>query len=184
VRIDYVGGHLDWANNPSFTDDHGHFMITTQSPAVVFRLPGYSSQRLLTRNASRPVIVMEKSLRHLQQCVKQSKGSDSTQLLWFPNLRLQKAKSRKHSMIAYYAGPAWTPGLPADRDIWLTESFQEEVFAVNEYWIVDSRGIKNGDRHWRQVGTFGETAFYSEVDGQTAASLDPVLDAVCLGSKK
>lgn len=76
----------------------------------------------------------------------------------------------------------WSFGTPPDLDVWRSVAYQEATFEVGVVTIIDARGqLPNGSR-WRNLGKFGESASYSDVDEATAKLLDQFLDGACLKS--
>ena len=78
------------------------------------------------------------------------------------------------------AEPMWTFGIPSDRDVWQSVKYVETAYQVGRTTVLDARGqLPNGDR-WRDLGKFGESASYSDVDESTARILDKFLDGACI----
>jgi hypothetical protein len=197
VRIDYVGGNANWYNNPNITSADGYFTVTTRSPAIVFRRPGYQSHRLFTQNAGDSLIVMTRSSHPKPVCTAQAKCASSPGQVCVPQpprtkfryghdidyfeIWLAPRGLPKGQGITYGQGGLWGAGIPADRDVWVSETFNEDVFPMPEVWAADSRGRKKSGRYWRQIGIPMESAFYNDVDQKTAAVLDNILDGTCFG---
>jgi hypothetical protein len=84
--------------------------------------------------------------------------------------------------ITHGSGLLWSFGTPLDRDVWRSVKYEEVTFDVGGLTIIDARGqLPNGNR-WRNLGKFGESASYSDMDEATAKTLDRFLDGACLKS--
>ena len=84
--------------------------------------------------------------------------------------------------IRHGSGPLWSFGTPLDQDVWRSVKYEEATYDVAGLMIIDARGqLPNGNR-WRNLGKFGESASYSNIDEATAKILDQFLDGACLKS--
>jgi hypothetical protein len=80
------------------------------------------------------------------------------------------------------SGPMWSFGLPSEPDVWRSIEYEEIVYDNSGVRIIDARGqFSNGNR-WRNLGMFGESASYTDMDEATAKILDRFMDGACLKS--
>jgi hypothetical protein len=84
-------------------------------------------------------------------------------------------------VIKHGSGPTWSSGLPEDFDVWRSVKYEEVVYAIGAFAIIDARGQLANEKWWRYFGKGGESAFYGDLDESPAKTLlDRVLDGACL----
>ena len=91
---------------------------------------------------------------------------------------VQSEEGRKGIM--HGSGANWSHGTPLDLDVWRSIRFEEAAFEAGGLTIVDARGQLPNGKWWRYLGTFCESASYSDMDEATAKILDKFLDGVCI----
>jgi hypothetical protein len=84
--------------------------------------------------------------------------------------------------IRHGSGPMWSFGTPSDLDVWRSVKYEAVMYKVADWSIIDARGQFGNGNRWRNLVTFGESASYSDVDEETAKTLDRFLDGACLKS--
>jgi len=86
--------------------------------------------------------------------------------------------------IGHGSGPLWSFGLPSDDDVWRSVEYRETVFGTDPLITIDARGRTADGKFWRNLGKFGESASYRDVNEADARLLDRVLDGVCIRSNQ
>jgi hypothetical protein len=81
--------------------------------------------------------------------------------------------------ILHGSGPTWDWGVPSNEDVWRSVDYSEQQSMVGSHRVLDARGRTSDGQFWRYVGRLGESASYRDVDTESAALLDKVLDGVC-----
>ena len=180
------------------TDADGRF-DTKSNDRFVVRKEGFQSE-LVTESAPRPLrIELKKAESWIPpSCAEGSKYwkvSDGD--LAFPEV-LGVSASRMVSDVDYGArtysvnggrithgsGPSWSWGTPSTTDLKETVTYRERLAFRDEFLgVVDARGETRDGKHWRYVGKFGESASYFDVTAEVAATLDRVLDGLCIADK-
>jgi hypothetical protein len=67
-------------------------------------------------------------------------------------------------VIKHGSGPTWSSGLPEDFDVWRSVKYDEVVYAIGAFAIIDARGQLANEKWWRYLGKGGESAFYGDLD--------------------
>ena len=183
---------------------NGRFVLDTKAPAVVIRKAGFRSQLVRTREATDVRIALQRLTepRAFPSCSSNGRfeGIDGWSALFrFPRISGVKSSPQGHDIdygvrnyyvdtrqgpigIRHGSGPSWSYGLPLDRYVWRSIQYEETTFDAAGLPIIDARGqFPNGNR-WRNLGRFGESASYSDIDEVTAKILDRFLDGACLKS--
>jgi hypothetical protein len=185
------------------TDPEGRFELDTRASAVVVRKAGYRSEVIRTMDATQVRVTLRKLDRAVFpacSAVGRYEGIDGWEasfqfqntpgIIASPQVRDADYGARDYYVdtengrggIRHGSGALWSFGVPLDEDVWQSVAYEEIVFENGALTIIDARGqFPNGTR-WRQLGKFGETASYSDVDEATAKSLDRFLDGACLKS--
>ena len=183
------------------TDAEGHFAFDTDAPAVVFQKPGFRSLRIQVRPAVNIRVTLHPVPRKLPTC------TDHNQLvgmnwgefggLYFHTMKGIKATKPTLDVDALYRnyyiasvgkgfaiqhgiGPLWGSGDPFDEDVWRSTYFEEVSHAGDLNSIIDARGQLPDGTRWRNLGAFGNSAFYHGVTPQVAERFDKFLDTVCM----
>jgi hypothetical protein len=196
--------HLGQQTNSVVTDSNGRFEFSTRVPAFVIRKNGYESAFIRTESAHSIHITLKQSEAKISTC---SSKSECTTAGWgtvfcFPNVkgvtrsdqindidygnRSYSVKSEHgRQAMTHGGGPMWGIGKPFDEDVWSSIEYSEKTYRYDSEFtdinfIVDARGKTKEGKYWRFVGKFGETAAYHDVDQESAALFDLVLDSVCI----
>lgn len=83
-------------------------------------------------------------------------------------------------VIQHGAGPMWG-SLPLDSDVWSSATYTEDIWELGRGISILSAGGRSEDGHQCGfIGTWGETASYSNVDEATAKKLDQFLATACM----
>jgi hypothetical protein len=192
--------HTDDRRQAYETDADGRFVLDTKAPAVVIRKAGYRSEVVRTREASDVKIRLQKYDSIFPICMngRQYEGLEgwgaSFQFAKMPGITASKqgrdvdygVKSyhvntkRKPKGVTHGSGPNWSYGEPLDSDVWRSSKYEETSVKLGAYTIIDARGQSVDGTRWRNLATFGESAFYENVDEETARILDRFLDGACL----
>jgi len=185
------------------TDSSGHFEISTRVPAFVIRKIGYESAFVRTEAARSIQITLKQSEAKIPacsnktECTSVGRGtvfcfasvtgvtfSEQINDIDYGN-RIYSVKSQRgRQTMSHGGGPMWGFGMPSDEDIWSSTEFSEKTFRYDTSFIIDAKGRTNAGKFWRFVGKFGESAAYHDVDKQSAALFDRVLDGVCINEEK
>ena len=181
------------------TDTAGKFDFQTTAPAVVFRKDGYKSVFAHTDSGNLHIIMSASIGPEFPDCqagiaVDSLEGWGAS--FAFPRIKgvtpSAQVRDSDYGARGYFvgkgknargvqqgSGPMWGGGMPLEPDVWQSSQYQESTFRHGTVIITDARGqLKNGNR-WRTLGTFGETASYSDVEPATADILDKFLDGAC-----
>ena len=184
------------------TDAAGRFEVDTRAPALVVRKAGFRSELVWTQDGAEVRVTLQRLSEAFPICSNTGKyegivGWDAS--FQFPKTSGVKASPQgrdiDYGARSYYvhtkqgprgimhgSGSLWSFGTPRDRDVWRSVKYEESTFAVAGLTIIDAWGqLPNGNR-WRNLGKFGESASYSDVDEATAKILDRFLDGACLKS--
>lgn len=86
--------------------------------------------------------------------------------------------------IRHGGGPTWGSGQPLDEDVWKSVTFEEQVFKVDGFRVLASRGEWAGGARWRAIGKLGETATYGNIDQEAAKTLDSFMDGACIADSR
>jgi len=159
------------------TDADGHFRVTTTSPAIVVRSPGYESQRVrLTGDAQvqitlRPIENASRCRLSLPLEVKTKEANDiDYTATWF----YIETKDGPKGIISG-KGPMYSWGAPSDSSVWTSVEYTEVMY---ESGVIDAAGHSADGKYWRIRSVFGAAAQYYNVDRETADQLDCVMDRV------
>ena len=195
--------HLGRSNSDGTTDSSGHFEFSTRVPAFVIRKVGYESVLVRTENAHAIQITLKQSEAAIPAC---SSKSVCTTAGWgtvfcFANIRgvttseqindidygkrIYSVRSKHgRQAMSHGGGPMWGAGLPFDEDVWSSVEYSEKSYRYGAGVIIDAKGKSASGKFWRSIGRFGETATYRDVDQESAALLDRVLDGMCIRDEK
>lgn len=179
------------------SDAAGTVRVFTAFP-VLLRKPGYHSL-LLTQPPAAPVaMTLAPSGRfplcgHRANTIGIDDGLSRLRVRW---RELRKASRivrdfdysdrlymgrRLRGILSHGAGPMWSLGWPAPRDVWQSANYSETVYRLGDYdTLIDARGISPDGKLWRQQYRFGETLGYRTPSSTAAAELDAILDSTCL----
>jgi len=201
ARIDHTNDRLQAHQ----TDSEGRFEVDTRAPILVVRKAGFRSELVRMQDATESRVTLQKlnENRLFPTCSNtgQYDGIDG----WgagfqFPRTSGVKASRQGRDIdygarnyyvatkqgpkgIMHGSGPLWSFGTPSDLDVWRSVKYEEVTYDVGGLTIIDARGqLPNGSR-WRNLGKFGESASYSDMDEATARILDRFLDGACLKSR-
>ena len=192
--------HTDDRRQAHETDADGRFILDTRAPIVVIRKAGYRSEVVRTREASEVEIRLQKYNPIFRICTNggQYEGLEgwgaSFQFVKVPGITASRqGRDIDYGMRSYYvntkqgtkgirhgSGPLWSFGEPLDSDVWRSSNYEETVFEIGVYTIIDARGQFLDGTRWRNLGKFGESASYGKMDEETAKILDRFLDGACL----
>lgn len=183
VRIDHIG-KLVVVGPPDFkppaspdaprTDGEGNFEVTTTSPAIVIRKPGYESQRIRVTEDLHVRITLQQ-MKPFPECkvkvprVKRKNASDVDYTGFWTYV---DTKNGRKGIITGH-GPTYTLGGPNDRDVWNSIEYTEVMY---DNGIVDARGRAADGTYWRSQSIFGSAAQYYNEDRATAEILDCIMD--------
>jgi hypothetical protein len=176
-------------------DREGRFTIRTDAPFIVFRKPGFESQRIRSVNtiAQMPVTLSPAS-RQLPVCLASTECAGlphgafcfpKTQGVWVSNpfsggdgvtRDFWPYRNREVYLRHDCCGYVSSDGLPLLGKVWDSVEYQETIYAVAGLVILDARGKTSSGRSWRFLGRAGEYASYRSYD----ALLDKVIDGVCI----
>ena len=198
VHIDQTDDHFQGHQ----TDGDGKFELDTRAPAIVLRKAGYRSEFVRTKTVTKLYLTLEKitDKRTFPACPAggQYDGIEGFGALFeFPKTAGVMASPQDREVdnaTRYYnvrtkqgprgvihgSGPLWSFGLPADRDVWRSSEYDEISYDAGGQVIRDARGVLMDGTRWRNLGKFGESASYTDVDEATARILDQLLDSACL----
>jgi hypothetical protein len=184
ARVDHIGrlvvvpppdAAIEQPNEPR-TDAEGHFQITTISPALVIRKPGYQSERVrVTGDAQmqvtlQPVKPFKCKVEPLPK-VKTKKANDVDYTAsWF----YVETKNGPKGIISGQ-GSSYSFGAPGDRNVWASLDYFEVMLPNG---VIDARGHSADGKYWRMQTRFGAAAQYYDVDQSTAEVLDCIMDRV------
>ena len=190
------------------TDSSGHFQLSTRVPAFVIRKIGYDSAFVRTEGAQALQITLKQSEAKIPAC---SNKSECTTAAWgtvfcFPNVkgvavseqindidygnRIYSIKSEQgRQVMSHGGGSMWGFGRPFDEDVWNSIEYSEKTYRydsdfTNTNFVIDAKGKTKTGKYWRFVGRFGESAAYHDVDEESAAQFDRLLDGVCIKQEK
>ena len=199
ARIDHSGE----LRRAYLTGEMGRFQLDTRAPILMIRKAGFRSELIHTQEAKKPLRI---TLRKLGERPNFPLCSPTASYVgiegWGSRLQFSpvagvKVSPQGHDIdfgargyyvetesgpkgIRHGSGPMWTFGIPSDRDVWQSVKYEETAYQVGRTTVLDARGqLPNGDR-WRDLGKFGESASYSDVDESTARILDKFLDGACI----
>ena len=159
------------------TDADGHFQVTTVSPAIVIRTPGFESERVrVAGDAEVHITLLE--IKAVSRCKQ-----------WPPpNVKTKKADDVDYTAFLFYvetkdgpkgiisgSGPSYSWGAPSDSDVWRSVEYSEMMY---ESGMIDATGRSLDGKYWRSRSTFGAAAQYYGVSRETADQLDCVMDRV------
>jgi hypothetical protein len=186
------------------TDSEGRFELDTRAPILVVRKAGFRSELVRTQDATEARVTLQKLSEKptFPTCpnIGRYDGIDGWGASFQFLRRVGVTASRQGHDIDYGArnyyvnttqgpkgvmhgsGPLWSFGTPSDRDVWRSVKYEEVTYDVGGLTIIDARGQLPNGNWWRNLGKFGESAFYSEMDEATARILDQFLDGACLKS--
>jgi hypothetical protein len=196
ARIDHSDNRLKAIR----TGNSGKFSLQTRAPAVVIRKTGFRSQWLRIADLPEIQITLQpaKANPQIRACSRtepcESINGWGAQFC-FPRVPGVTAGRqgqdidygirsyvihKSKAWITHGSGPLWSFGLPSDDDVWGANEYQERVFGTNPLSTIDARGRTADGKFWRNLGKFGESAFYRDVAEPDARLLDRVLDGVCI----
>jgi ABC-2 type transport system ATP-binding protein len=195
---------IDHSGKPNVppTDAMGHFELDTVAPKVVVRKDGYKSVVLLVQQSAEIRVTLLKAspdrpfplctgdgpfegfasrganlaFRRRPEITATQEGFDVDYAYIF--YYLGRPDDRKS--IGHFQGPLAASGMPEDRDVWWSTDYEESVWQMGIVRIIDARGTSVAGDRWRTLQIFGEAAFYSRIDPQTAVVLDQFLDGACM----
>ena len=183
VRIDHIGrlvvsARTSLAVKPApgevRTDAEGHFQVTTTTPAIVVRKPGYVSQRVSVTGDANLQIALQpvkpptcKVERLPEVKTKQANDVDYT-AKWI----YIETKDGPKGIISG-SGPTYSYGAPSDQQVWTSLDYFEVMY---ESGVIDARGHSADGKYWRLQTAFGEAAQYFGMNQATAEILDCILD--------
>ncbi len=81
------------------------------------------------------------------------------------------------------AGPSWGGPTPRGREVWTSITYKESARLGGRFRLIDASGTTADGKVWRHIGVPGESAFYYDLDRESAAIMDRVLDGLCLNRK-
>jgi hypothetical protein len=193
-------GHTNDRRHTYQTDSEGRFELDTRAPILVVRKAGFGSELVRTQDATEVRVTLGTENRVFPTCSGSGpfEGIDG----WGASFQFPRtagvtaspqAADSDYGARSYYvdtthgpkgimhgSGPLWSFGPPSDGDVWRSVKYEEVTFDAGRLTITDARGqFANGNR-WRNLGEFGESASYSDIDEATAAILDRFLDGACL----
>ena len=186
-------------------DHKGRFSIRTDAPFIVFRKPGFESQRVQCINRpEKTVIALVAASHRLPVCSANSACADLPRgAFCFPKvagIRVGNSYSTGDSTARDFSllrnkdatlthdccGWVTTDGLPALSYVWQSVLYKETVYEVSGLVILDAKGTSTSGEMWHFFGRDGEYAGYndySRLDPKEAALLDQVLDGVCVRNR-
>jgi hypothetical protein len=183
ARIDHIGKRvivtapdLDVKPSPDEprTNAEGQFQITTTSPAIVIRKPGYESQRVLVTGDAQlqitlhPIKLPACKLERLPQVKTKNANDIDYAATWF----YVETKSGPKGIISGH-GMSYSWGAPSERNVWESIEYFEVMY---ESGVIDARGHTADGKYWRSQTIFGAAAQYFGMDQATAEVLDCVMD--------
>jgi len=200
ARIDHSGDR----RRAYLTDSNGKFELDTDAPALVIRKPGFRSEWLRTPDSLPLRVTLQKVSQDAPFPSCSNKGTYTgidgwRAVLMFPPIPSVIVSSQSidtdYATRSYYvetnsgpkgirhgSGPMWSLGIPSDDDVWRSTEYRETSYEFGRQPIIDGWGKLPNGNHWRYLGKFGESAFYRDVDAETARILDRVLDGLCVKS--
>lgn len=184
------------------TDSSGKFELYTRAPVLAIRKAGFRTELLRTEDATELRVILQKLSESRPFPVCSSKGryfgiTDWGASYQFPRISGVKASRQSRDVdygarsyyidsggvraaILHGSGSNWSFGIPSAEDVWQSIRYEEVVFDVRGRRIIDARGQLSNGKRWRYLGSFGESASYSDVEEASARVLDRVLDGACL----
>jgi len=183
ARIDHIGrlvvsARTSYAVKPSpgdvRTDADGHFQVTTTTPAMVVRKPGYVSQRVRVTGDAQVQITLQpiKPPTCKVERVPKVKTKQANDVDYTANWIYIDTKDGPKGIISG-SGPMYSYGAPSDQQVWTSLDYFEVMY---DSGVIDARGHSADGKYWRLQTTFGEAAQYLGMDQATAEILDCVLD--------
>jgi hypothetical protein len=176
-------------------DQDGRFTIRTDAPFIVFRKPGFESQRIRSVNTIEEMsVTLSPASRQLPVCLASTECTGlpdgafcfpKVQGIWVGNSfsggdsmsrDFWSYRNREVNLRHDCCGYVSSDGLPVLGNIWDSVEYQETIYAVAGLVILDARGKTSSGRSWRFLGRAGEYASYRSYD----ALLDEVIDGVCI----
>jgi carboxypeptidase family protein len=203
-----IGGarieHSDNRRETIQTDATGRFNLRTRAPAVVIRKAGYRSQWLRITDISEVPITLQPGDSDLQiRACPRTEPCESIDgwgaQFCFPRVPGVTASRQGQDIdygirgyvidnskagIRHGSGPLWGFGLPSDDDVWRSVEYRETVFGTDPLITIDARGRTADGKFWRNLGKFGESASYRDVNEADAQLLDRVLDGACIRANR
>lgn len=198
ARIEHSGNLRETTK----TDAAGKFSLQTRAPAVVIRKAGFRSQWMRTVDDSEIPVTLQPadSAQQIRACPR-SEPCESFNG-WGPQFCFPRVAGvtagrqgqdidyvtrgyvidKSKAGITHGSGPLWSFGLPSDSDVWQSVEYQEKVFGIDPLITIDARGRTANGKRWRNLGKFGESAYYRDLSEADAQLLDRVLDGVCIRS--
>ena len=198
VRID----HTNDRGKAHTTDSSGKFELDTKAPVLVFRKPGLQSELFRVQDATEVRITLRAASEKRTFPTCSNSGSYVGIDGWGATFRFAPVQNVKVSQqgqdvdyggrnyyvetksgpkgISHGSGPMWSFGIPTDMDVWRSVKYEEITYDHGRVTIIDTKGQYANGNHWRYLGQFGESASYSDVDEQTAMTLDAFLDGACI----
>jgi hypothetical protein len=202
-----VEASIDHSNDrrrAHLTDSGGRFELDTRAPIIVVRKAGFQSALVRTQDVTEPRVILEKLRENRPFPVCSNTGQYDSLDGWGASFQFRRIVGVKASrqgqdidygIRSYYvdtkqgpkgirhgSGLLWTSGLPSDLDLWRSVKYDEVTYDVGRLMIIDARGQLPNGTWWRNLGKFGESASYSDLDEETAKTLDKFLDGACLKS--
>jgi len=197
ARIDHSGELLHLYQ----TDADGRFDLLTRAPAVVIRKDGFRGVLARTQQVGEIHVTLQRAVhdRPFPTCSGRGRFGVGPWLetsLWFARLpgvtagrivhdvdyaarSYSVASGSTSSVIQHGAGAMWG-SLPPDSDVWSSVTYTEDVWIGPEFFILRAGGKFEDSNRWGFIGSWGETASYSNVDEKTAKKLDQFLDTACV----
>jgi hypothetical protein len=183
ARIDHIGKLVvvpppDTAFKPPpdepRTDAEGQFQVTTTSPAIVIRKPGYESRRLrLTGDAQVQITLQRIKPSTCKLRVRpRVKTKDANDVDYTATWRYVETEDGPKGIISG-SGPTYSFGAPDDNRVWMSLDYFEVMY---ENGVIDARGHSADGKYWRSQTSFGAAAQYFGVDQETAEILDCLMD--------
>jgi hypothetical protein len=178
------------------TDAKGEFYISTDTPAVVLRKPGFAPVFLRVTPQTEARIVLRKQIKGMPDCLGREKcaymangtfcipsvpGVEPPTGGYDGDYEMQAfvLSVSPKAFAAHGAGPAWSYGTPSDKDIWSSVEYSEIDYDYHGLRIIDAKGKTAEGKLWRFLGKWGETIFYRDLTPAEAQSLDPLFDQAC-----
>lgn len=203
-----IAGAAIWHNDDRkdlvVTDFNGHFEFSTRAPAFVIRKNGYTGAFVRTETAQSVRVTLRQDTGTIPVCTGKTECNSIVgfgAVFCFPNVDGVKVSeqdndidygSRIYSVrlksgrqpMQHAGGGEWGPGFPLDGDVWDSVEYSEKNYQYGTSSIADARGMTSSGKYWRSIGRFGETAAYRNVDQESAALFDRVLDGMCIRGEK